>query len=69
VWYPVGGTNAIPAALTNLAESLGVEFRCGAHVEKILILQGAVDGVRLKGRETVRVDALVSNSDSVRTYR
>jgi diapolycopene oxygenase len=69
VWYPVGGTSAIPAALTNLAESFGVEFRCGAGVEKILISQGAVDGVRLKGGETVRVDALVSNSDSVRTHR
>jgi diapolycopene oxygenase len=69
VWYPVGGTSAIPAALMNLAESLGVEFRCGAGVEKILVSQGAVDGVRLKGGETVRVDALVSNSDSVRTHR
>jgi diapolycopene oxygenase len=69
VWYPVGGTYAIPTALTNLAESLGVEFRCGARVEKILISQGAVHGVRLKGGETVRVDALVSNSDSVRTHR
>jgi diapolycopene oxygenase len=69
VWYPMGGTSAIPAALTNLAESLGVEFRCGAGVEKILISQGAVHGVRLKGGETVRVDALVSNSDSVRTHR
>jgi diapolycopene oxygenase len=69
VWYPVGGTYAIPAALTNLAESLGVEFRCGARVEKILISQGAVNGVRLEGGETVRVDALVSNSDSVRTHR
>ena len=26
VWYPIGGTRAIPEALASLAESLGVEF-------------------------------------------
>src|SRR5271157_1251096 len=69
VWYPMGGTRAIPVALTKLAESLNVEFRCGARVEKILTSQGAVHGVRLEGGETVGVDAVVSNSDSVRTHR
>ena len=69
VWYPMGGTRAVPAALTKLAESLSVEFRCGARVEKILTSQGAVHGVRLEGGETVGVDAVVSNSDSVRTHR
>ena len=69
VWYPMGGTRAIPVALTKLAESLNVEFRCGVRVEKILTSQGAVHGVRLEGGETVGVDAVVSNSDSVRTHR
>ena len=69
VWYPMGGTRAVPAALTKLAESLSVKFRCGARVEKILTSQGAVHGVRLEGGEIVGVDAVVSNSDSVRTHR
>jgi diapolycopene oxygenase len=69
VWYPMGGTHAVPVALTKLAESLGVVFRCSAQVERILTLQGAVQGVRLEGGETVGVDAVVSNSDSVRTHR
>jgi diapolycopene oxygenase len=69
VWYPVGGTHAIPTALTKLAESLGVEFRCGVKVEKILLSQGAVHGVRLEGGETVDLDAVVSNADAVRTHR
>jgi diapolycopene oxygenase len=69
VWYPRGGTNAIPVALVKLAEALGVEFRCGVSVEKILTSQGAVHGVKLKGGEIIGVDALVSNSDSVRTHR
>jgi diapolycopene oxygenase len=69
VWYPMGGTHAVPVALTELAKSLGVEFRCGAHVERILTAQSAVNGVRLEGGETVGVDAVVSNADSVRTHR
>ena len=69
VWYPVGGMRAMPAALTKLAESLGVEFRCHTRVERILISQGVVQGVRLEGGEIVSVDAVVSNSDSVRTHR
>jgi diapolycopene oxygenase len=69
VWYPMGGMHAVPAALTKLAESLGVEFRRSTCVERILTSQGAVQGVRLEGGETVFLDAVVSNSDSVRTYR
>jgi diapolycopene oxygenase len=69
VWHPMGGTHAIPVALTKLAESLGVEFKCGVYVEKILCAQGSVYGVRLEGGETIGVDAVVSNSDSVRTHR
>ena len=69
VWYPMGGTRAVPAALTNLAESLGVEFRCNTGVSRILTSRGAVHGVRLEGGEIVGVDAVVSNSDSVRTHR
>jgi diapolycopene oxygenase len=69
VWYPTGGTRAVPAALTKLAESLGVEFRCNARVERILTAQGAVRGIRLEGGEVIKVDAVVSNADSVRTHR
>lgn len=69
VWYPMGGTRAVPEALTKLAESLGVEFRCNCRVERILTFRGAVNGVQLEGGEIVKVDAVVSNSDSVRTHR
>ena len=36
VWYPLGGTGAIPRALTRLAENLGVEIRAGCGVSRIL---------------------------------
>lgn len=68
VWYPRGGTRAIPQALTRLAKSLGVEVRCNTSVEKIITARGRVKGLRFRGGETVELDAVVSNSDSVRTY-
>lgn len=69
VWYPMGGTRAVPLALTKLAESLGVEFRCNTLVERIVTSAGAVSGVQLDRGEIVDVDAAVSNCDSVRTHR
>ena len=48
VWYPRGGTGAVPRALEELARELGVEFRCGVGVRRILHDPGG--GVR--GLET-----------------
>jgi diapolycopene oxygenase len=68
VWYPRGGTGEIPKALTKLAYSLGVEIRCDTLVEKIITSRRRVRGLRLQGGEIVNLDAVVSNSDAVRTY-
>ena len=35
VWYPVGGTRAVPNALVKLATELGVEFRTDTKIDKI----------------------------------
>jgi len=69
VWYPVGGTRAVPLALEKLARGLGVEFRLGTKVEKILSRGGVVSGVRTDAGEEVALSAVVSNCDSVRTHR
>ena len=69
VWYPMGGTGAIPDALARLAESLGVKICSNVLVEKIVTVNGAVSGLRLGDGSVVEVDAVVSNCDSVRTYR
>ena len=69
VWYPMGGTRAVPLALETLADSLGVDVRCSTHVERILTEHGAVSGVQLANGTTVELDAVVSNCDSVRTHR
>ena len=69
IWYPMGGTGAIPEALAGLAESLGVEVRYNVPVKQIIIADGAVRGLRLGDDSEVEVDAVVSNCDSVQTYR
>lgn len=69
VWYPVGGTGAVPRALRRLAEELGVEFRTGVEVKRIRLRGSRVEGVETNGGEFIPLRAVVSNSDSVRTHR
>ncbi|QDU90616.1 Diapolycopene oxygenase [Pirellulimonas nuda] len=68
IWYPMGGTRAVPEALEKLAGELGVEFRLNAPVAKITVERGEATGVVLEGGERVALDAVVSNSDSVLTH-
>lgn len=69
VWYPMGGTRAVPEALGKLAAELGVEIRTQVDVDTIETVGSAVVGVRLTNGESIPVDAVVSNCDSVRTHR
>jgi phytoene desaturase len=69
VWYPLGGTGAVPRALARLAGELGVDLRAGTGVRRILTRHGAVTGVETDAGEEVQLSALVSNADSVRTHR
>ena len=68
VWYPMGGTGAIPAALAKLATELGVQMVSGRKVT----------GIRAEGKRarTIvtdagerRFDAVVTNADAVKSYR
>jgi phytoene desaturase len=71
VWYPQGGTRAVPEALAALARELGVELRTNTGVRRILFdpKRKAVTGVETDGGEMVALRAVVSNADSVRTHR
>ena len=71
VWYPMGGTRAVPVALAKLAEELGVELRPGVGVNRILVgpTGDRVLGVETDTGERVDLAAVVSNADSVRTHR
>ena len=69
VWYPMGGTRAVPMALEQLAGELGVDLRPGTGIGRIVHEGGQVTGVITERGETIAVSAVVSNMDSVRTYR
>jgi phytoene desaturase len=69
VWYPKGGTRAVPAALARVAEELGVALRTGADVRRLLIDGGRVQGLEMRDGERIALGAVVSNMDAVRTYQ
>jgi phytoene desaturase len=69
VWYPVGGTRAVPDALVALATQLGVQFRKETTIDRILARGGEVCGVRTGAGEEIAASAVISNCDSVRTHR
>ncbi|TXM67924.1 phytoene desaturase [Methylobacterium sp. WL69] len=68
VWYPMGGTRAVAEALSKLAGELGATLRPGDEVTGIATENGTVTGVRTAAG-TTPFDAVISNMDSVRTYR
>lgn len=69
IWYPMGGTRAVPEALIKLGTELGVRFHTSVEIERILIANGKVEGLTTAAGERFECDAIVSNEDAVRTYR
>ncbi|GJD57217.1 phytoene desaturase family protein [Methylobacterium dankookense] len=68
VWYPMGGTRAVAEGLMKLAEELGATLKPNTEVTGLDIVDGAVRGLRTR-EGTAPYDAVISNMDSVRTYR
>jgi diapolycopene oxygenase len=70
VWYPRGGTRAVPNALVRLGGELGVEYRTSCGVKRVLTDNGKrVRGVETDTGEVIELAAIVSNADSARTHR
>ena len=72
IWYPMGGTRAVPEALVKLATELGVTFHTNTDVERILTTNNkreAVTGLKTTDGIVYKFDAIVSNEDAVRTHR
>lgn len=61
-WHPKGGMYEIIKAMKSLAEELGVTFRANSPVDKIIVEDGKVAGIKTKG-ETLSVDYVVSGAD------
>jgi phytoene desaturase len=69
LWYPIGGTRAVVEALLKLGSELGVAWRPGTDVTGLTIENGAARGIVTADGGREPYDAVVSNMDSVRTYR
>jgi phytoene desaturase len=69
IWYPKGGTRAIPEAMIKLGRELGVQYIIGRQVKSIDSHLGKVTGVTLQDGQRLHSRAVVSNSDCVRTYQ
>jgi phytoene desaturase len=68
VWFALGGTNALVKAMVRHFERLGGTLRLGDPVEAIETAEGRVTGLRSRSGWRGSFDAVVSNSDVVRTY-
>ena len=62
-----GGGPALVNALTNAAQSFGVQMRCNAKVARITTENGQCSGVTLEGGETISASRIVSTIDSTQT--
>ena len=69
VWYPRGGTRAVAEGLVALGESLGAQYEPNRGIARIETAQGQVEAIFTEDGERIPVSAVVSNMDSVRTYR
>ncbi len=67
-YYPRGGAFAIPRAFVRALKRAGGEIRLQTAVEKILIEEGRVIGVRLADGQDLRADTVISNADPEVTF-
>jgi len=70
VWFAMGGTGALVAALARLFTDIGGILRLESEVEEIVVNDQTrrATGVRLRGGELLPADAVVSNGDVAFTY-
>lgn len=69
VWgYVRGGMGGLTQALAKAAKDLGVNVRCNATVERILVKNGRVEGVALADGTDIRSSVVASNADAHVTF-
>lgn len=65
--FPRGGMGALTLAMAGAARQAGAEIRTGAEVERIVVKNGAVTGVVLRGGDEIAAKRVVSGADPKRT--
>lgn len=68
-YYPRGGGQVLAAGFAEVITSHGGTIRTNAAVEKILVDNGRVTGVRLMSGEEIAAAAVVSDADIIKTYK
>ncbi len=63
-----GGMGAITQAMARSAAEHGVQIRTEAEVERLLIDEGRVRGVHLRGGESLHATVVLTNTDPHRTF-
>lgn len=67
-YFPMGGGSALVKAKTNAFKKHGGEIRTQESVERILVTNNKVRGVRLESGEIILAEQVVSNADPHATY-
>jgi phytoene dehydrogenase-like protein len=63
-----GGMGAVSAAMAKAATERGVEIRTSAPITRILVKDGAAEGVRLESGEEIRARVVLANTDPKLTF-
>jgi phytoene desaturase len=68
VWFAMGGTGAMVAALGRLMEEVGVEIRLGETVERVQLDGRRATGVVVEGGRAIPADIVISNADPMHLF-
>jgi len=68
IFFPMGGTGALVAALEGLMRRHGIEIRLASEVVKIDVNAGRAQGVWLENGERLASDIVVANTDAPYLY-
>lgn len=63
LYHPIGGVNRVCHAMAQVCQEYGVQIRCDAGVEEVLLRDRHVTGLRLQNGEVVKADQLVVNAE------
>lgn len=63
VYYPRGGMYSIIELLVSTGENLGVTYRTGDEVTRIIAYGGHAKAIQLASGETINADVVISNAD------
>ena len=69
VHFAMGGTNQLVSGLVSLVEGQGNRIRYGTEVSEITLTENRATGVRLASGEEIAADVVVSNGDTLWTYK